>query len=47
MSKQWFWMMDYCKRKGLPPVQSWAWEEAKTIYKKHVQEGKTCEKKSH
>lgn len=24
----WFWMMDFCKKKGLPPAQKWAWDMA-------------------
>ena len=23
--KDWFWMMDFCKKKRLPPAQKWAW----------------------
>ena len=29
---KWSWMIDYCKRKGLPPAQSWAWEDADEAY---------------
>ena len=25
---RWFWMMDYCKKYGLPPAQQWAWKRA-------------------
>jgi len=30
--KKWFWMMDYCKRKQIPPAQKWAWDEAEKKY---------------
>ena len=30
--KKWFWMMDYCKRKQIPPAQKWAWDEAEIEY---------------
>lgn len=26
--ERWRWMMDYCKRKRLPPAQEWAWSIA-------------------
>jgi len=26
--QQWTWMMDYCKRQGIPPAQKWAWDRA-------------------
>ncbi len=25
-------MMDYCKRKQIPPAQKWAWDEAENAY---------------
>lgn len=25
---KWNWMMDYCKDKGIPPAEQWAWEKA-------------------
>lgn len=34
--KKWFWMMDYCKSKEIPPAQKWAWDEAEKAYKKDV-----------
>ena len=30
--KKWFWMMEYCKRKQMPPAQKWAWDEAEKKY---------------
>ncbi len=30
---QWLWMMDYCKSKGIPPAQPWAWTEAETAWR--------------
>jgi len=35
--KQWFWMMEYCKKNHMPPAQSWAWEKAKQAYNKENQ----------
>jgi hypothetical protein len=31
-NKKWFWKMDYCKKKQIPPAQSWAWDEAETTH---------------
>lgn len=31
--EKWFWKMDYCKRNGLPPAQSWAWDKAEEALK--------------
>ena len=25
---KWNWMMDYCRRKSIPPAEDWAWKEA-------------------
>ena len=25
---KWCWKMDYCKKKGIPAAQEWAWNEA-------------------
>ena len=36
VSEKWFWMMDYCKRKGIPPAQEQAWEQAKDAYTEYV-----------
>lgn len=33
--RQWFWMMNYCKKNGLPPAQSWAWNRANDAFNKH------------
>ena len=33
MEAKWFWMMNYCKKKRIPPAQSWAWREAEEAYK--------------
>jgi len=32
--KRWFWIMDYCKKHGLPPAQSYGWETAKKAWEK-------------
>ena len=37
---KWFWMMDYCKSKQIPPAQSWAWNEAELEYNKSNNLGK-------
>ena len=29
---KWFWMMDYCKKRKIPPAQSWAWNQAEKAY---------------
>lgn len=29
---QWQWKMGYCKKKGIPPAQKWAWDEAEKAY---------------
>ena len=33
--KKWNWMMEYCKKNGLPAAQSWAWNKAKKAYKEN------------
>ena len=30
--ERWRWMMDYCKKKKLPPAQEWAWDIAEKEY---------------
>jgi hypothetical protein len=30
--KKWFWMVNYCQKRKLPPAQKWAWEEAEREY---------------
>ena len=30
--KKWSWMMDYCKRKQIPPAQKWAWDKAENAF---------------
>ena len=32
---RWHWMMDYCKKRGIPPAQSWAWNMAAHAFSKH------------
>ena len=34
MGKKWIWMMRYCKLKGRPPAQKWAWDRAEKAYRK-------------
>lgn len=29
---EWLWKMEYCKKNGLPPAQSWAWKLANKAY---------------
>ena len=29
---KWIWMMDYCKKNGIPPAQQWAWDRASKAY---------------
>ncbi len=29
---KWFWMMDYCKKHGIPPARVWAWKEVELSY---------------
>ena len=31
---QWNWMMNYCKKNGFPPAQTWAWNRALIEYNK-------------
>lgn len=33
---QWSWKMDYCKKKGIPPAEMWAWREAEKAYLKEL-----------
>jgi len=33
---KWFWMMDYCKTKKIPPAQKWAWDKAEREYNKQL-----------
>ena len=40
VSSIWFWMMDYCKKKGIPPAETWAWEEAKIAYVEFITDKK-------
>lgn len=37
--KQWFWIADFCKKKGWPPHQSWAWNLAAEAYLRHLEKG--------
>lgn len=30
--EKWHWKMHYCKSKGIPPAQKWAWDEAEKVY---------------
>jgi hypothetical protein len=30
--EKWLWMMEFCKKQGIPPAQSWAWNLAKKKY---------------
>lgn len=34
---KWAWMMDYCKKQGIPAAQNWAWEKAKEAYEKEYE----------
>ena len=29
---KWIWMMDFCKKNGIPPAQQWAWDSADKAY---------------
>lgn len=29
---KWIWMMDFCKKNGIPPAQQWAWDRASKAY---------------
>jgi hypothetical protein len=29
---KWCWKMDYCKKQGIPPAQTWAWEQAEKAF---------------
>jgi len=31
---KWIWMMDYCKKRGVSPAQTWAWKQAEEEYNK-------------
>jgi hypothetical protein len=33
ISERWIWMMNWCKSKGYPSAQSWAWNKAEEAYK--------------
>jgi hypothetical protein len=35
ITERWIWMMDWCKSKGYPPAQDWAWDKAKEAYKQY------------
>lgn len=30
------WKLEYCESKGIPPAQSWAWEEAEKEYIRYI-----------
>lgn len=32
-ASKWFWMMDYCKQRGLAPANHKVWEEAELAYR--------------
>ena len=34
--RRWEWMMDYCKKRGLPPAQSWAWNMAAHAFSRNT-----------
>ena len=36
-SAQWVWMMEYCKKQGIPPAQGWAWKKASDEYKEFLE----------
>ena len=31
-TSKWLWMMDWCKEKGCPAAQKWAWDLAKKAF---------------
>lgn len=33
VAKKWRWKMGYCKKHGIPPAQSWAWNRAEDAYR--------------
>ena len=30
--RKWSWMMDWCKKKGLPPANEYVWQKAEEAY---------------
>jgi len=32
--EKWFWKMEYCNKRRIPPAQQWAWEEADAAFAK-------------
>lgn len=40
---KWAWKMDYCKKKGIPPAQKWAWDQAEEVYNKSLEQEKKNE----
>ena len=32
---KWVWMMDYCKKRSIPPAQEWAWRMAEDAWREH------------
>ena len=38
LTKKWFWLMDYCKKKHIPPAQKWAWDMAEKAYERQKKE---------
>jgi len=34
---KWHWMMDYCRKRRLPPAQEWAWKLAENAYNELVE----------
>ena len=34
ITNKWIWMMDYCKKRGVSPSQTWMWEQAEKEYNK-------------
>jgi len=35
-TEKWSWMMEYCKKKRIPPAETWAWREAEKAYLKEL-----------
>ena len=40
---KWHWKMQYCKKHGIPPAQSWAWDEAEKAWQERLDNPKSEE----
>lgn len=35
-ASRWIFIMEYCKKRGIPPAQKWAWDAATKAYNEYL-----------